>query len=52
MYKILIDYGSEGFKFEDGEYDTVSYAVEEALKYNSAFPFLIVKVIKWEAKEI
>lgn len=52
MYKILIDYGSEGWKFNEGEYETLDSAVKVAIAFNSVFPFLIVKVINWEAKEL
>ncbi len=53
-YKIIIDYGAyEGMKFiNEMEYDTVDEAVKDALKYNSSFPFLIVVVVDWEAKEL
>ncbi len=51
-YKILFDYRSEGFKFEDGVFANVSDAVKHALDLNYGVPFLIVKVVNWEAKEI
>lgn len=51
MYKILIDYYSEGFKFDSAEFDTVDEAVHEASK-NTPYPFLIVKVINWKAEAI
>ena len=47
-YRILFDYHSEGFKFEDGEFETVNEAVKKALTLNYA-PFLIVQVIEWDA---
>lgn len=51
MYQVLIDYGGyEGMRFMDGQYNTVDEAVKAALVYNSAFKFLVVKVINWEAK--
>lgn len=50
-YKILWDYGSEGFKLHDVEYDTVSEAVREAISLNYCTPFLIVVAIDWEAKQ-
>ena len=52
MYKILFDYHSEGFKFQDEEFETVAGAVKHALDLNYSTPFLIVKVINWEANEI
>lgn len=52
QYRILTDYGSyEGMKFQDGVFDTVDEAVRSAMDINSAFKFLIVSVIDWEAKE-
>lgn len=51
-YKILFDYRTEGYKFEDGEFDTVAEAVRTALDLNYSTPFLIVNVIDWEAKEV
>lgn len=50
-YKILIDYDIEGFKFQDEEFETVDAAVKSAILLNSSFPFLIVQVIDWEAKQ-
>lgn len=51
-YKILLDYRTEGFKFQDEEYDTVADAVKNAIELNYCTPFLIVQIIEWEAKEI
>ncbi len=50
-YKILNDYGSyEGCKFHnDIEYPTVAEAVKVALGSGYGVPFLIVRVIDWEA---
>lgn len=50
-YKILIDYGSyEGMKFPtDEEFETVDEAVKMAIGLNYGSPFLIIKVIDWEA---
>lgn len=51
-YRIMFDYGNyEGMKFQDGEYATVKDAVKEALSLNYSTPFLIVRVIDWEAQE-
>ena len=57
MYRILRDYGSEGLKWQisDGipaEYGSIDAAVKGAIEYNHPCPFLIVKVIPWEAKEL
>lgn len=51
-YKILFDYGIEGFRFEDKEFDTVTESVKYAIELNYSTQFLIVSVIEWEAKEI
>ncbi len=48
-YKILFDYRSEGFKFQDDEFDTVDAAVKHALDLNYYTPFLIVSIINWKA---
>lgn len=50
MYKVLIDYGSEGYCFMDGEFETINQAVKEVMTYTQN-KFLIVKIIDWEAKE-
>lgn len=50
-YKILIDYGSEGFKFDDGEYQTVDEAVKKAITLIYSNPFYIVEIIDWEANK-
>lgn len=50
-YKILRDYGSEGFKFDDEEFNTVKEAVKVAINQNYYAPFIIVKLINWEAEE-
>ncbi len=50
-YRILFDYGCEGFKFEDNEFDTVAQAVKHALELNYCITFLIVNIINWEAQE-
>lgn len=51
-YKILFNYGSEGFIFQDELFTDVSSAVKHAMSLNYSTPFLIVKIINWEAKEI
>lgn len=48
-YKILFDYGSEGFKFQDDEFDTVGAAVKHAFNLNYCTRFLIVQVVDWDA---
>lgn len=47
-YKILRDYGSEGYKFDDKEYTSVDVAVKDAIASNYGVPFLIVTIIKWQ----
>lgn len=51
-YKILFNWHTEGFKFEDEEFDSVNEAVMHAAKLNYHTPFLIVQVIDWEAVEV
>jgi len=51
-YKILHDYYSEGFKFQDEEFDTIAAAVKYAVDLKYSTPFLIVHVVDWEACEI
>lgn len=46
-YKILFDYGSEGFKFEDGDFETVDIAVKYAVSLGYGVRFLIVEVV-WD----
>lgn len=47
-YKILFDYGSEGLKFHEGEFDTIDEAVKKAISYYTKF--LIITIINWEAQ--
>ncbi len=49
-YKILFDYHTEGYKFQDEEFDSVAEAVKNAIELNYSAPFLIVQIIEWEAK--
>jgi len=52
MYKILVDYGHDGWRFQDEKFlsvgDAVKYASENVF-YNK---WLVVLIINWEAKEI
>lgn len=48
-YKILFDYGSEGYKFHDDKFYSVEDAVMSAVGLNYVTPFLIVEV-HWEPK--
>jgi hypothetical protein len=50
MYKILKDYGMEGWSFEDKDYPTAEEALNDAMKYDSGSKFLIVKIIEFEEK--
>lgn len=54
VYRIVIDYGAyEGMKFWDEiGYETVSEAVNDAIKCNFGSPFFIVRIVAWEAQEI
>lgn len=49
-YKILIDYRTEGYHFQDEEFDSVDAAVKHALSLGSSAPFLIVHIVDWEAQ--
>ncbi len=52
-YRVLIDYGMEGFKFaSDDEFDTVNLAVQFAIKNSFGNTFLIVHIVGWAAVEI
>lgn len=48
-YKILFDYRTDGYKFEDEEFDTIAEAVKHAIDLNYCIPFLIVQVVEWQA---
>lgn len=52
MYKILINYGSDGMKFDDGKYFDINNAVSQAIKVCYGMPFFIVKIIEWKATGI
>lgn len=49
-YSILWDYNTEGFKFDDKKFATISGAVEYAVSLSYSARFLIVQIIEWEAK--
>ena len=51
-YKILFDYGCEGFKFQDEEFESVGKAVKHAFDLSYSTSFLIVSVVDWEAIEV
>jgi len=51
MYKILYNYGTEGYKFYEEEFYNVETAVEKAIELNYLAEFIIVKIIKWKAME-
>jgi len=50
-YLILIDYGSDGWKFEDEEFDSLDLAVKTAQHKTYGNAFKIVTIINWEAKQ-
>ncbi len=50
-YRILFDYGTEGFKFQDEEFATVARAVAHAVGLGYGQPFMIVEIVSWEAVE-
>ncbi len=51
-YKILLDYGSEGFVFRDEEFESVTEAVKFAVENVFYNKYIIVKMVNWEVKEI
>ena len=51
-YKIIRDYTSEGWSFDDREFDTVEEAVKFANSESYSAKWLIVNVVEWEAKEL
>ena len=48
-YKILVDFGPEGFKFEKEEFDTLDEAVKMAVHLYYCHTFLIVNIVDWKA---
>lgn len=49
-YKILFDYGSEGLKFYDKDFDTIDEAVKIAIGFYTIF--FIITIIDWKAMPI
>ncbi len=49
-YKVLVDYYSEGFKFEDKEFDSVNEAVHYGVSMVTSSPWLVVSIIPWRAE--
>ena len=45
-YKILYDFGSDGFRFEKGEFDSIDVAVKKAMLHHPQF--LIVTIMDWQ----
>ena len=51
-YRILIDYGSEGFKFfDESGFESLDEAVKTAQTNNYGNQFSIVTIIDWKAEE-
>ena len=48
-YRILYDFGSEGFKFEKGDFDSINDAVKKAIEISNCAPFLIITIVDWQA---
>ena len=48
-YRILYDFGSEGFRFEKEEFDSINDAVKKAIETNNYVPFLIITIVDWKA---
>jgi len=51
-YKILVDYHSDGYQFNDKEFESLEEAVKYAVSTILYNPFLIVQVIDWKAVEV
>lgn len=53
-YKIMFDYGGyEGYKLQDGEFDTVDEAIKHAVALSYSTPFIIVDIVwKPEYKDL
>ena len=51
-YKVIYNYGLEGWSFGDEEWETVEEAVKKAISNYKGVPFLVVKIVDWEAKEL
>lgn len=52
-YKILFDFGSEGFRFEKTAFDDIEKAVKQAIELSrqNCSPFLIVTIVDWKVIE-
>lgn len=52
-YRILFDGGREGYTLHEEEYTTLEKAVKDAIKISTSttYPFIIIQIIDWEAKE-
>lgn len=48
-FRILFDYGTEGYQFHESNHDSVDEAVKSAVGLNYSTPFIIVKVY-WQPK--
>lgn len=46
-YRVLFDYGSEGFQFDEKEFETIDIAVKYAVSTGNHVRFLIVQVV-WD----
>jgi hypothetical protein len=54
-YSVIMDYGSDGWQWMDGEFGTVDEAVKRAVTTtygHYGHEFVVVKVIEWEAREV
>lgn len=49
-YRVMFDFGIEGYSLQEGEYETVDAAVKAAMSLSYSTNFIIVQIIEWEAQ--
>lgn len=52
MYRIFIDYRTEGWALQDDKFEDLTMAVKKAQEMCYGNPFLIVKIVDWEVSEV
>ena len=50
-YRILFNCGTEGYIFQEEEFETITQAVKYAVELCYPTPFLIVQIVDWEVLE-
>jgi len=51
MYKVIFDYGSEGWSFADGDFSSAEDALDWAMASGYTADFKVVKVIRFKEAE-